>query len=214
MKNISTGTERIKAVRGRPRQFDPDVVLAQARELFLRKGFSATSLDDLEQATGLARPSLYAAFGDKQALYIEVLRRSSLRSHVGLAALLDGPGSIRTRLIRVFEATADIYCANPDQRGCMFVNTAVTEAPSRPEIAHVAQDWMSGLEEAFAKAFRAAITKGEMSAKPSPVTRAQLACAILHSLAVRARLGADVNDLKIFARASVPAICGALPAKK
>jgi AcrR family transcriptional regulator len=56
--------------RGRPRAYDPDVALAQAMDTFWHAGYAGTSLDDLSAATGMNRPSLYAAFGDKRALYL------------------------------------------------------------------------------------------------------------------------------------------------
>ena len=59
----------------RPRNFDPDEVLGLAREVFWQKGFQGTSLDDITEATGLNKPSLYAAFGDKNALFLKVLDR-------------------------------------------------------------------------------------------------------------------------------------------
>ena len=59
----------------RPRNFDPDEVLGRAREVFWQKGFQGTSLDDITEATGLNKPSLYAAFGDKNALFLKVLDR-------------------------------------------------------------------------------------------------------------------------------------------
>src|SRR5262249_49612858 len=60
--------------RGRPRAFDPQTALQRAREAFWDRGFAGTSLDDLSERTGMNRPSLYAAFGDKQELYLETLR--------------------------------------------------------------------------------------------------------------------------------------------
>ena len=59
----------------RPRSFDPDEALDLARDVFWQKGFQGTSLDDVTAATGLAKPSLYAAFGDKNALFLKVLDR-------------------------------------------------------------------------------------------------------------------------------------------
>jgi len=57
--------------RGRPRAYEPDVALGRALDLFRKQGFAATSLDDLSEATGMNRPSLYGAFGDKRELYIK-----------------------------------------------------------------------------------------------------------------------------------------------
>src|ERR1041384_4755004 len=60
--------------RGRPRAYEPEVALARALDVFWKEGFAATSLDDLSAATGMNRPSLYGAFGDKRALYIKSYR--------------------------------------------------------------------------------------------------------------------------------------------
>src|SRR5688572_27210770 len=59
--------------RGRPRAFDRDAALTRATHLFWRKGFEATSIADLTEAMGIGSPSLYAAFGSKEALYVEAL---------------------------------------------------------------------------------------------------------------------------------------------
>ena len=59
--------------RGRPRSYDPEQALQQIMEAFWKTGYSGTSLDDLSAATGLNRPSLYAAFGDKRAIYLKAL---------------------------------------------------------------------------------------------------------------------------------------------
>src|SRR5579872_7287735 len=59
--------------RGRPRAYDPDAALSRVMETFWKSGYAGTSLDDLAAATGMNRPSLYAAFGDKRALYVKAL---------------------------------------------------------------------------------------------------------------------------------------------
>src|SRR5438874_8246687 len=61
--------------RGRPRAYEPEIALGRALDLFRTQGFAATSLDDLSEATGMNRPSLYGAFGDKRELYIRSYRR-------------------------------------------------------------------------------------------------------------------------------------------
>ncbi len=71
--------------RGRPRAYQPEVALAKALDLFRKDGFAATSLDDLSAATGMNRPSLYGAFGDKRELYIK-----SYQSYRDRARLLHG----------------------------------------------------------------------------------------------------------------------------
>ncbi len=77
----------MKRPRGRPRGFDPEEALKAASERFRTLGYAATSLDDLAAATGLARPSLYAAFGDKKALYLAALARTHHRLEATFDAL-------------------------------------------------------------------------------------------------------------------------------
>src|SRR5690348_16025297 len=71
--------------RGRPRAYEPEVALARALDLFRKDGFAATSLDDLSTATGMNRPSLYGAFGDKRALYIKSYQRYRADARAAMA---------------------------------------------------------------------------------------------------------------------------------
>src|SRR4249919_2313925 len=88
--------------RGRPRSFDPDAVLEKARGVFWTLGYAATSLDDLAAATGLNRPSLYAAFGDKHALYMRALERTRAGAVAAMRAMMGREGSLREVTLRLF----------------------------------------------------------------------------------------------------------------
>ena len=87
IKFMRNGTKKEKAPRGRPRSFVADEVLERVRAVFMEKGFSAASLDDLAAAAGLNRPSLYAAFGDKEQLYLHTLNRYGAQSVAGMEAI-------------------------------------------------------------------------------------------------------------------------------
>ena len=114
------------------------------RGVFLAKGFTGASLDELSAAAGLNRPSLYAAFGDKEQLYIATLRFYGARSIEGLDAIMAGPGTIQQRLAKVYSAAIDLYTAPPHRPGCMIVGTAAVESPTYPKIAAAASDAPSG----------------------------------------------------------------------
>src|SRR5881392_1944302 len=88
--------------RGRPRAYDPQVALARAAEVFWKAGYAGTSLDDLAAATGMNRPSLYAAFGDKRDLYLKTLEyyRDESRA-LARAAMADNP-TLRVLLTRFY----------------------------------------------------------------------------------------------------------------
>src|SRR5271154_7507538 len=83
--------------RGRPRAYEPDVALGKALDLFRKDGFAATSLDDLSVATGMNRPSLYGAFGDKRELYIKSYHRYRDDARAAMIDIFRGELPIRER---------------------------------------------------------------------------------------------------------------------
>src|SRR6516162_9745711 len=94
--------------RGRPRAFEPETALTQAMDLFWKDGFAATSLDDLSAATGLNRPSLYGAFGDKRALYIRAYRQYRKHTNEVFAPLFAARAPLRPKLKRILVAAVDL----------------------------------------------------------------------------------------------------------
>ncbi len=196
-----------KRPRGRPRSFNTAEVLDRVRAVFMDKGFAGASLDELAEAAGLNRPSLYAAFGDKEQLYIHTLRFYGDKSLAGLQAILGGKGSIERRLMQVYDAAIDIYTAPPRPRGCLIVGTAAVEAPTHPRIAAMAHTLLQEFEQCFEAAFAKAASAGELRRSPSPAARARMAGSLLDTLAIRARIGIPPADLKAFATSMVPAIC-------
>src|SRR3954451_23996273 len=121
--------------RGRPRAYEPEVALAKALDLFRKDGFAATSLDDLSAATGMNRPSLYGAFGDKRELYIKSYARYRADARAAMADIFRTELPIKKRLERIFEVALDIYLSgDTGPRGCFTVMTVVSEAVADPEI--------------------------------------------------------------------------------
>ena len=200
---MRNGTELTKKSRGRPRAFITAEVLDRVRGVFLEKGFAAASVDELAAAARLNRPSLYAAFGDKEQLYIETLRFYGQKSVEGLDTVLAGPGTIDQRLSKVYKAAIDLYTAPPHRPGCMIVGTAAVESPTHPKIAAVANELLAAIEKSLARAFAGA----DMGSDPSPTARARMAGAIMYAIAIRARLGTKAADLRTFAASMVPVIC-------
>src|SRR6185312_2129778 len=84
--------------RGRPRAYQPDVALGKALDLFRKGGFAATSLDDLSAATGMNRPSLYGAFGDKRELYVKSYQRYRDDARAAMIEIFRGEMPVRKRL--------------------------------------------------------------------------------------------------------------------
>src|ERR1700747_3313280 len=142
--------------RGRPRAYEPEVALAKALDLFRKDGFAATSLDDLSVATGMNRPSLYGAFGDKRELYIKSYQRYRDDARAAMVGLFRDEMPIRKRLERIYAIALDIYLGGESPRGCFTVMTAASEAVSDPEIRGMVLEGFSELDKAFAACFRQA----------------------------------------------------------
>src|SRR5271168_367184 len=94
--------------RGRPRAYEPEIALGKALDLFRKGGFAATSLDDLSAATGMNRPSLYGAFGDKRELYIKSYQRYSDDARAAMIEVFRSEQPIRERLKRIYAIALDI----------------------------------------------------------------------------------------------------------
>src|ERR1700692_2325972 len=169
--------------RGRPRAYQPEVALGKALDLFRKDGFAATSLDDLSAATGMNRPSLYGAFGDKRELYIKSYRRYREDARAAMQDIFREQQPIRQRLQRIYAVALDIYLSGEaGPRGCFTVMTAASEAVADPEIRAMVLEGFFEVDKAFAACFRHAKEKGELPASADPVVLAQLASATIHTI--------------------------------
>lgn len=195
---------------GRPRIYDPETALRRAGEQFWKSGYAGTSLDDISAATGMNRPSLYAAFGDKHQLYLKALAAYWQRAHQAMhEALADENQPLAAALLRAYDAQLEIYFAEGSPaRGCFVVSTAVTEALEDEEVRSSLAEGFRQLDEALAARFRLAVAKGELARNADPAALGVLAAALLHSIAIRARTGTPRVELREIARHSVAILCG------
>ena len=197
--------------RGRPRAYEPDVALGKALDLFRTQGFAATSLDDLSEATGMNRPSLYGAFGDKRELYIKSYRRYRDEARAAMAGIFRQDMPLRQRLERIFASALNIYLSGDSgPRGCFTVVTAASEAVSDPEIRAMVQEGLTELDKAFANCFRRAREKGELPETADPTVLAQLASATVHSIAIRARARVPRKELEAIVKGAIDVMCGGI----
>src|SRR6187399_3348851 len=135
--------------RGRPRAYQPDIALGKALDLFRKDGFAATSLDDLSAATGMNRPSLYGAFGDKRELFIKSYRRYREDARTAMGDIFRDELPIRRRLERIYAVALDIYLSGESgPRGCFTVMTAASEAVHDPEIRALVMEGLAELDKA------------------------------------------------------------------
>ncbi len=173
----------------RPRTFDEDRAVDAAMKLFWTFGYEGTSTQDLCEATGLGRSSIYNTFSSKRDLFDRALRRyaeTKTTAQLDLIQSTDLP--IRERVRRILW---DAVEPDPDEPlGCLVVNVLVELAPHEPEVAeHLERDHAVKIE-ALTAAFRAAQAAGEVDAEHDPAALAEYVFVVLSGLRVGARAGA------------------------
>jgi TetR/AcrR family transcriptional regulator, copper-responsive repressor len=195
--------------RGRPRGYEPEVALGKALDLFRKDGFAATSLDDLSAVTGMNRPSLYGAFGDKRELYIKSYARYRADARAAMQEIFRDELPIRRRLERIFAVALDMYLSGEaGPRGCFTVMTAASEAVADPDIRALVLEGFSELDKAFAACFRLAKQKRELPASADPEVLAQLASATIHTIAIRARARVPRKQLESIVKGALDVMVG------
>jgi TetR/AcrR family transcriptional regulator, copper-responsive repressor len=185
--------------RGRPRAYDPDQVLETVLEVFWMKGFAATSLDDLSEATGVSRPSLAAGFGDKEALYLKAMERYRTQINEQLDAVLTCQGHERTLsdiMLRYFDVMIGAYTGESEHPlGCAFMCTALNEAPQHESILCLLQSTITEFDRRFEVFFTDAQKGGHMGANQNPKVLAQIIVGLTANIGIRARAGASRAEL-------------------
>jgi len=193
--------------RGRPRGYDPKTALARAADTFWKAGYAGTSLDDLSEATGMNRPSLYAAFGDKRDLYLKTLEHYREESRaLARAALADDP-PLRVFLKRFYDKALDLYL-DDGPRGCYSIGTAATVAAVDDRVRTFLADSMRSTDSFLKHQIEKAKQRGEIAQEADPAALAYLASGTLHTLAVRTRAGLPRKELDALADAAIGVICG------
>src|ERR1044072_443188 len=193
--------------RGRPRASGQEGAPKRRAETFWKAGYDATSLDDLVAATGMNRPSLYAAFGDKRAIYLKTLDYYMEEGQALSRAALAGDPPLREFLARFYEKALDLYFGD-GARGCYTVGTAAVAAVADAEVRKFLADRVRNAEYFLRRAIAKAKARGETARDADPAALAYLATATLHTLAVRSRAGMPRKELDALARAAIAVICG------
>ncbi len=190
--------------RGRPRTFDKSEAMRTILQVFWQKGFTATSLDDVSAATGLTRPSLYAAFGNKEAMYLQALDAFAVKMADAVGPALRTADEPKTALLQFYQASLGVYFqANGQALGCLVYTTAISETATHPEIKNSLNRFLKRLDTALYRYFRS-LSPPVNEAKAMEL--AQLSSSVLIGLSVRARAGAPRDELDRLAAFSADTI--------
>ncbi|MEU4313564.1 TetR/AcrR family transcriptional regulator [Nocardia sp. NPDC024068] len=184
--------------RGRPRSFDRDAALDSAIRLFWTRGYEATSVRDLTEALGIAAPSLYNAFGDKQRLFAEAVSVYD-RAYGGFieAALTEEPDA-RRAVTRLFTEAPERYTRHGLPTGCLIVSgDAGTDDPRVCEALHDIREQKTALVAAKIRA------DDPPDSAPAPESLARYVMAVLGGIAQQARDGVSREQLDGLAAVAV-----------
>jgi AcrR family transcriptional regulator len=183
------------AVRGRPREFDVDEALAAALQVFWLRGYEGASLTELTEAMGITRPSLYAAFGNKEALFCKALglyEREKL-AYVGTALEAATARGVAERLLR---GALQMQSGVSDPKGCLGVNCSVACGAEAESIkAHVLERRASS-DALLIKRFEQAREEGDLPQAIDPRALASYLWAVIQGMAVQSGSGAPYSDLE------------------
>jgi TetR/AcrR family transcriptional regulator, copper-responsive repressor len=208
MSSPSKMIQKARPRRGRPRTYDRETALTRAMELFWDRGYAATSLDDLSQAMSMNRPSIYAAFGDKQALYRQALDHYRASVRAAIKEVFEGSRPLRQVLREFYERAIDLYLSGrTSARGCFMIGTALTEAVVNPEVRASLAETLQGLDRLLAARIAQGQQRREVDRGANPEELGQVASAMLYLLAIQARAGATRKSLKATMGAALNSIC-------
>jgi TetR/AcrR family transcriptional regulator, transcriptional repressor for nem operon len=139
----------------RPRSFEPDRVLTQLMDLFWDKGFDGASMQDIEEATGLKKQSLYRLHGDKRQMYLAALDHYRDREMFRVHKLLSQAGTAQERFRRLFDMIVATGLTDGDWRGCFLGNACVDQADADEETAALITSMTASITAIFAEALSA-----------------------------------------------------------
>ncbi|MGO4498967.1 TetR/AcrR family transcriptional regulator [Paenibacillus sp. 2RAB27] len=146
----------------RQREFDVDIALDAAMQIFWEKGFEATSLSDLTSRMGIQRPSIYSAFGDKKELFEAALRKYTNYHSSNIRAKLQNRSSVKEGFRTLFEGIVEEGYSESCNRGCFCINTMVELAPHDEKFEILTREHQMYLSAIFQEAIERGVRSGEL----------------------------------------------------
>ncbi|NUW45969.1 TetR/AcrR family transcriptional regulator [Nonomuraea rhodomycinica] len=177
---------------GRPRAFDPDAALDRALEVFWRQGYEGTSLADLTAAMGVNRPSLYAAFGNKEELFAKALDRYVGGPGAFAAEALTAP-TVREVIERLVEGAVELTTGADTPHGCLNVNSVHACGPGSATAREAAIACRMAGETALRRRFEEA---PDLPPGHDPGVLARLVHTVTDGIAVQAASGRTREELR------------------
>ena len=199
-------TENTRRPRGRPRNFDENEALDRAIKVFWTKGFDGATVDDLVAGMGVGRPSLYATFGDKEALFLRCIKH--YRETIGALAMqaLSTPPDIRGAISGFLKQGVEGVTGVASPPGCLLA--CVVPAVANAEVREFMACGMAQAERMIEKRFQDAVAAGERPPDFPCAVRGRQVLGMASAFALRARAGASREALLVDAEEGAALIFG------
>jgi AcrR family transcriptional regulator len=193
-----TSSETSAKVRGRPREFDPDQALAAALRVFWTRGYEGASMAELTEAMGITKPSLYACFGNKEALFRKALDLYERDKLAYISTALAAP-SVRAVVERLLNGALSTHCGGSDPHGCLGVISMTAGTTVGESIREHVMARRVSSEQALIGRFAQAREEGDLPAHFDPRALAQCVTTVLWGLSVAAQGGTSSRDQRAVA---------------
>lgn len=195
-----------KVAMGRPRTFVEQDVVDRAMRVFWAHGYAGTSIQDLVEATGVNRASLYATFGDKERLFLATLDYYVAEISAARMARLRAAASARQGLIRYFDDLIGFGVNEGRGLGCLLTNSVVELAPHDPAVAVKLKATLGRVRTALEEAIRRGQAAGEFRADKDPTALANFLLTVIQGLRVLMRADAAEAELRVVASTAMAAL--------
>ncbi|MCH0566243.1 MULTISPECIES: TetR/AcrR family transcriptional regulator [unclassified Streptomyces] len=182
--------------RGRPRSFDREAALTQATLLFWQHGYEGTSIADLTSAMGISPPSLYAAFGDKRTLFIEVVDRYGGTFGAFMGRALTEESDPRAGFARMLDEAAVAYTDPEHPAGCLVITAATNYSTQTADIEEELRDRRRANVRSFEARLEDARSRGSLSKETDTRALAVYFAAVVQGMSQQARDGASTGELR------------------
>ena len=179
--------------RGRPRNFDELEALAKATQVFRSKGYDGVTIDDLVDGMGVGRPTLYAVFGDKRAIFMRALRAYAERKGASAAKALLSPPGVRDSIASFLRYNVESATEEGSAAGCLLM--CVAPLVDDAEVRQFLQDAAAGAVALVERRFRDGISAGEIPSAFPVSVRAIQVTDLARGLTMRAQLGTPRRTL-------------------
>ena len=187
-------TTETKKIRGRPRVFDMDEALEKALQIFWKRGYEGASLAELTETLGVNKPSLYAAFGNKEELFMKALSKYVAGPVAFVREVVNEPTARDVAQTFLYKA-AEFLTEPSHPKGCMIVQGALSGGESADMIKSVLIQYRTAYEKVLTKRFEQARNDGDLSSDTNPESLAKYLATLHQGMSVQATSGASKGDL-------------------